>query len=585
MKKKLIPGLLFVFSLAFLPALSGQQDPNTVIATISNEPITTGEFLSSFKKNNQLSKTTPEELREYLDLYINFRLKVKEGLALKIDTSRAFQRELNTYQQQSAQQYLIDKDISDKLMDEALERTKNYVRASHILINCSPTASPKDTLTAYNKAMEVREKIMNGLDFNEAAVLYSQDMSAREYINPRNNMLQQGNKGDLGYFTVFNMIYPVETAVYNTPVGSVSMPVRSEFGYHLVKVTDKIPAIETIEISHIFIRDSMARNEKMSNETRAKLNDIESKLKAGSSFEDMVKIYSDDTYTKEKDGVVDPFAPNRRAGNYVKTAISLKPGEISAPFALSTGWYIIKLNKINYLEYDQDEASYYTRTRLGRDPRSHLSKQSLVNKLKKEYSFNESGKEAGIKYLQKNLPETTFQSSSADFENLPGIDKQKPLFSFADRQVTVKEFTRYLSRFKGVNMARGYHHFLLERYDAFVEETIIAYEKDHLESKYPEYRELMDEYHQGMVLYEINSQNVWGKAMQDSVGLTDFYESIKTNYPVEGSDPVEYKALGDIRSTVITQYQDYLDKEWIRQLRAKYPVQINEQAFNAIFKK
>lgn len=249
------------------------------------------------------------------------------------------------------------------------------------------------------------------------------------------------------------------------------------------------------------------------------------------------------------------------------------------------GWHIVKLTEITPVTID-DEAKYFIKNKISRDSRSHLSRESLVEKLKIDYNYQENGKKAALKYFKKNLPETYFNSTSRDILELPGIDKLKPIFTFADQQVPAKDFANYISRFQGVNLKEGIMQFVESKYPAFVQEKIIAYENDHLSVKYPEFKELITEYHDGMILYEINSQMVWSKAVKDSVGLAAFYEKIKVNYPVDpAAQPVVFKQMSEIRAIVITQYQDYLDQQWIQELKLKYPVVIKEDVFNSIVKK
>lgn len=580
---------IILFTVTFILFLfySGlaQNETNAVIFTIGDETVTKDEFLFSFLKNNQLSKATPEELRDYLDLYVNFKLKVKEGKLLKIDTSATFQRELASYRQQSAQQYLTDKDVSNHLVEEALDRMKYNIRASHIMVAVDLDAKPEDTLIAYNKAIDIRNRVLNGMSFADAAVAFSDDLSARDTLLQGVKRKQHGNKGDLSYFTVFNLIYPFENGAYNTPVGEISMPVRSGYGYHLIYVQDKIDAIETIEASHIFIADSLGFKNEMTETTKSKLTEIQNRLHAGEDFTVLVAEYSEDLPTKNMGGRLESFAPNRRPGDFVKAAISIRPETVSKPVATVLGWHLIKLHKITHVEMEEHEANYFVKTKIARDQRSHLSRASFVDRLKREYNYNETGKTKAIQFLDKNLPETFFQSTNVSISKLKGITKLKPMATFADQQITIIDFANYLSRFQGVNLTSTKKSFIEERYEEFVQDRLIAYENSQLENKYPEFKELMNEYCQGMVLYEINSQQVWGKAMRDTAGLALFYETVKTDYPAEPNDSIQYKPLQEIRAAVVSRYQDHLDRLWIDELKVKYPVVINEDVYNSILKK
>lgn len=562
------------------------QNDNAVLMTVGNETITKDQFVKAYQKNNLLSTATEKDLREYLDLFINYRLKVQDAESMQLDTAEAFVKELGSYKNQSAQPYLVDTEVSDFLLNEAYERSKYQVCASHILVRCEPNASPKDTLEAYRKIMNVYDKIMGGLDFHDAAALYSEDESARDYTNPQTHKLVPGNRGRLGYFSVMEMIYPFETAAYNTPVGTVSKPVRTQFGYHLVYVLDKVPAMAKIHVAQIFLKDTTALSiYAPSKDIKSKLDEIQNKYKAGASFESLVEAYSEDVATKTKGGKMDPFVPSRRPGNYVAAAIKLKPGEISEPVPTTIGWHILKLDSIEYAVVNE-EGKYLLKNRLSRDQRARKSRESLIEKLKVQYNYEEKGKAAAMKFFSKNVPASYFQSTALDIESLNGLAKLKPICTFADQTVSAKDFAHYVSRFQGSQLKGTVADFLNQIYPNFINEIIIRYEHDHLMDKYPEYKDLVSEFHDGMLLYEINSQKVWNAAIQDTVGLENFYEKIKKEYPVENpNDSIQYKPMEEIRAIVVSRYQEFLDNNWIRDLRTKYPVKIDEKVFETILKK
>lgn len=560
------------------------QSNSDILMKVGNEKVSKGEFVSAYQKNNLISEASEKDLREYLELYANYRMKVQEAESLRMDTSVAFQRELSSYKNQSAQQYLTDAEVTDQLLNEAYERSKYQIRASHILLRCLPTAQPKDTLAAYHKALQIRNEILNGLDFAEAAVKYSEDESARDFVNPQTKRFHYGNKGDLGYFSVMEMIYPFETGAFNTPLGQVSMPVRTQFGYHLIYVRDKVPAMAKIFISQIFINDSLALRGEARPEIKAKLAEIQTALKTN-SFEEVVMQFSEDVASKEKQGRMDPFTPNRRPGDYVAAAIKLKPGQHSEPVASLLGWHILRLDSIVYSTVNE-ETRFMLKNKLSRDARSQKSKASLLNKLKKEYNYSEKGKAAAMKFFKKNLPESYFQSTRVAIDSLKGIEKLKPMCTYADQKITAVEFARFVSRFQGTQLNVPVENFLEQIFQKLVGDKMLQYENTQLTNKYPEYRELVKEFHDGMLLYEINAKKVWNAAIQDSVGLERYYESVKTEYPVaQPNDSLQYKPLSEIRAIIINRYQDVLEQKWLQELKAKYPVVVDEQVFKSILKK
>jgi peptidyl-prolyl cis-trans isomerase SurA len=560
------------------------QNKNNVLVTIGNDTITVDEFAKAYGKNNNLATATEKDLREYLDLFINFKMKVKEGELLQLDTSRQFKMELKQYQNQSAQQFLVDKEVTKELEDEVLTRAMSDIRASHILVNCSEMAKPQDTLAAYNKIMSIRNEIMSGsISFADAAVKYSDDPSARDMVNPQTQRLHPGNKGDLGYFTVFDLIYPFESVAYNTPVGQVSQPVRTQFGYHLIYVLDRIDAIQEITIEQVYISDSLAKNGNKLPTTTYKLAAAQQALQSGTSFGDVARQYSEDSDVAVTGGRQEPFAPNRRQGDFVKAILSLKTGEVSQPIASQNGWHLIRVVDIKPFVLD-DDSRYSLVNRISRDSRSFKSKDAFIAKLKKEYNYKEPGRAKAMKTFLKNMPAEFFQSKESDLTSTKGIEKLPPMATFADEEVTAEEFAKFINRFRGMRLSKEeFSPFLEERFDLFVKDKITRYENAHLLEKYSDLRDLVQEFHDGMVLYEINTTKVWAAAVQDSVGLEKFYVENSNRY----LDPTtqQPKPLTEIRAIVITDFQEYLDKQWILELREKYQPAINEKALSTLIKK
>lgn len=577
--KKILLGFLLVASFCGLRA----QNDN-VLLIIGKDSITADEFLRTYGKNNNVATATESELRDYLDLFINFKLKVKEGELLQLDTARKFKMELKQYQNQSEQQYLVDKEVTKDLEDEVLAHAMYNIRASHILINCSENAQPKDTAVAYAKALSIRDEIMSkSITFADAAVRYSDDPSARDMVNPQNQRAIAGNKGDLGYFTVFDLIYPFEVAAYNTKVGEVSMPIRTQFGYHLIYVQDRINSVQEISIAQIFISDSLAKNGGQTESTKGALANAQKELANGVAFEDVAKKYSEDKNVAETGGKQEPFAPNRRQGDFVKSILDLKVGEISKPIATQNGWHIIQLIEVKPFVIDED-SRYNLINRISRDSRCNKSKESFIAKLKREYDYAEPGRSKAIKTFLKNMPAEFFQSKETDLTKIKGLEKMKPMVTFADVTVTAEEYAKYLNRFKGMRLTQNeFESFLQERFDMYVQEKIVRYEKSQLTDKYSELRDLIQEFHDGMLLYEINTTKVWAAAVQDSLGLVEYYNTHADKYLDKNTQ--QPKPLSEIRAIVITDFQEYLDEKWIQELRKKYQPYVNEKVFSSLIKK
>ena len=274
-------------------------DEKFPVFSFGDEMVYNDEFMRVFNKNKRdKAKPTKQEIDEYLDLYIKFKLKVKEAYALKMDTMPSFKTELAGYRTQLAQPYLTDKTVTENLIKEAYQRSQQEVRASHLLINCALDAKPSDSLAAYQKIMGLRNRIVKGESFNTVASQFSEDPSAK------------ANEGDLGYFSAFQMIYPFENAAFSTPIGEVSMPIRTQFGYHLVYVADRRKALGDIKVGHIMIK---YYNPTQIDSTKERIDAVYAKLKAGADWGTTVQEFSEDFNTNSKDGELSWF--NRTTAN------------------------------------------------------------------------------------------------------------------------------------------------------------------------------------------------------------------------------------------------------------------------------
>jgi peptidyl-prolyl cis-trans isomerase SurA len=573
---------LTICLLTFLVAISA-QDINTPLFKVGNDAVTAAEFIKTFNKNNSFSKATESELREYLDLYISFKLKVRDGIDSKIDTTSSFQAELAAYKKQSAQPYMIDKVVTEQLIKEAIERSKFMVLASHILIFCDADATPKDTLATYQKALDIRKKILSGdISFSDAAVEFSEDPSARDEVT-KTGRIRRGNKGDLEYFTAFDLIYPFETTAYNTPVGEHSMPVRSKFGYHIIWVHDKTPYVSNVEISQISLLDTAARHGRISPNVKEKLDLIEKAINSGEDFGSIAEKFTDDPSSKTNGGKVDPFTPTRGRlpGSYVKQVIALEKEQISKPISSAIGWHIVKLDEITKPEFKDEELRLNVIPKVQKDSRSSKSIESFVTKLKKEYKYSEKGKDAAFKSLLKEINKINEIPEENQLLAIPEIKKLKPLAKYANQTITAKEFIHFLNRFTGIDLNHQAGKFLAEYFDNYAKEHVLKYELEHLETKYPEYQELVNEYHHGMILFEMNNERIWSESLRDTAQMEIFYENNKRLYSDAHGNPKPFK---EVKSTVLTDFQNDMEIKWLNGLKKRYPVWINEDLFKAIVK-
>jgi len=487
------------------------QDKNSTVLTVDGEPTTLEEFENIFRKNNRDSVITAQSLDDYMELFINFKLKVKEAREAGLDTVKKFKTELDGYRAQLARPYLTDSDKLNDLMKEAYEHYKQEVHAAHILIKLDANAAPSDTIKAYAKIMAIRERISKGEDFISLAKASSEDPSAKD------------NGGDLGYFTAFQMVYPFEKAAYETGVGQVSMPVRTRYGYHLIYVFDKRQARGEMHVAHIVVKPKSEANSEANAET--KVQEIYQKLVSGeATFEELAAKYSDDPTSAKKGGELPWFGTGKMVIEFEDAAYALKNnGDFSTPFKTAFGWHIIKRLEYKALvSYESMEKDL--KAKVSKDTRAEQTKKSFIEKLKKEYAYNINDAELA-KLIEK--------ADSNVFQGKVYVHKkslEKPLISMNGLVISVSDFNEYM-RTKGQakpTMSPG--DYLRASVNKLGEDKLLQLEDSKLESKHTPFRLLMKEYREGILLFEMTDQMVWSKAVKDTAGLSAFYEANKGNF-------------------------------------------------------
>ena len=512
MKKRifLALGLVFAFQAA-------AQKDETVLE-IDGKKVSKTEFLQIYLKNNNAPKYDKASLDEYMELFKKFKLKVAEAEALGYDTIPKLKKELDGYRRQLSQPYLVDSTQNSALVKQAYERMKTEVRASHILIRLDENATPEDTLRAWNKIMALKKRIENGEDFNTVA----------RGPNGSDDPSAQRNAGDLGYFTAFQMVYPFEEAAYTTPVGKISDPVRTRFGYHILKVVDQRPARGTMKAAHIMVATGKDASSEEIASAQKKIEEIYQKLKQGTSFEALASEFSDDNQTAEKGGVLPLFGTGtttRMVPEFEEAAFKLKKdGDYSEPVKTDYGFHIIqRLEWTNLRSFDDMKKEL--QGKVNKDERSMKTQNSFVNKLKKEYGFKDSYAKTA-KWFEQNLDSTYFLGKW----NADAFTSNKTMFTLGKQTFTQQQFADYLE--KNYNKARkgDAQTTVKKQYESWQRGEILAYEEKQLDRKYPEFKALMQEYHDGILLYEIMTDKVWNKAIRDTAGLRVYFEQNASNY-------------------------------------------------------
>ena len=519
---------LLVLLAVMMPAmLFAQGWKSKTLITIGDRNISAKEFMEVYKKNNVKNDVIDKKsVDEYLEMYTNFKLKVIEAENLKMDTLPKFVKEYEGYREQLSKPYFSSEAATESLIEEAYERMQWDINAAHILVRCDVNAVPADTLKAYNKAMELRKRILNGEDFNDVAVEASDDPSAKgmEEI-PGKQRAIKGNRGELGYFTVFDMVYPFETGAYNTKEGQISMPVRTDFGYHIIKVNSKTPACGVIRAAHIFLVVNDNDPDKTDSIVRVKAFNIYNEIdKDGKNWDFIVRKYSDDKGSSQNGGMLTPFRVNQIVPEFIGAIKSLQPDEFSEPVKTSYGYHIVKLigtSGIAPLDKERDNIT----KRVEKDMRAKVSEEVVLKRIMKEDKFKENikVKDAFIATIDSTLKEGNYVMAA-------GVDTTKVLFKFGKEKYTIADFANYIKKHQEKQPFLSSASYAYKLYDSYLKESAFAYENAHLEEKYPDFKVLVQEYHDGILLFDLMDKEVWKKAEQDTLGLESFYEQHKDEY-------------------------------------------------------
>ncbi|MBN8652399.1 MAG: peptidylprolyl isomerase [Cytophagales bacterium] len=632
-------------SILFSVSLQAQQKKPAApkpLFTAGGAGVSTDEFTYTYRKNHQNNPQdfTEEKVNEYLQLFINFKLKVAEARFRGLDTTAKFNTEFKTYREELKKPYRAEEDALEKLVQQTYPRLTEEVRAAHILISVNEEATPADTLAAYQKTADLRKRIVAGEDFEKLAREFSQDPSGKV------------NGGDLGYFTALQMVGPFEEAAFSTPVGNISSIVRTRFGYHIIKVKDRKPSRGEVEVSHILLRAGGDEGA-----LRSKAFSVHDQLRGGRSWDEVCKEFSDDKNTSEQGGRLRPFGVGALASvpEFEAMAFSMQqPGEISDPFQSALGWHIIRFErKIPLPSLKEMDASL--RRRLGRDERVQQSQQAQKTARRKKFQFVEQHET-----LEKILAKADSSLTKANWTYKPeGALGAQQLFSVSNNPYTVNQFVSFVQKNqKATRLApRAYAQQL---YDEWTEEKIQTAEEEKLKQENPDFKNLLTEYYEGILLFEIMEKEVWNKASEDTVGQKKFYETNTNKYQAGDRVEARYFATNDkkiisetlakinkgdtlsaadlrkfksvqnfrtyekkdskvidqvtwvsglheadvdglhylveikrlvppgakefieARAQVISDYQDELEKQWVAGLRQKYPVKINKKGKKAV---
>lgn len=499
----------------FWTSLLYSQSGDPVLFTIDGQSVQASEFSYIYAKNNRDDADfTEKSLREYLELYTKFKLKVREAYAMGLDTLTQLQTELAGYRKQLADSYLTDKEITDRLVTEAYNRMQEDVQVAHILIKTNPNVAT-DTMAAYTKIQAAYKRLLAGEAWDLVVKQTSEDNPTKE------------TGGDLGYVTALlpNGFYAFESAAYETPVGKYSMPIRTTLGYHVVKVNSKRPARGELDIAHILLRGKADGSDDKAVKTR--IDAIYTQLVAGERFEEVAKKISEDKATAERGGAIGPIAINQYEKSFEDAVFALtNDGDYTAPVRTRLGWHIIKRTR-KRPTLTLEQAKRKIETQISRDERITFARQTMVARIKKDagYARDESVYNQFVSLAGADLQTYKWQ--------VPEIATATIMTLGGDKYTNI-DFGNYIRNNARIRMGlpKGTPNAEIfdKVYTEFVNEKALFFEERNLAEKYPEFKSLMREYEEGILLFEATKINVWDKASKDSTGLDAFHAAHRNDY-------------------------------------------------------
>ena len=535
--------LLICFNVSF-----SQLYKNDILFEVNDSIILTEEFHRVYNKNIELiDEINQKDFESYLDLFINYKIKLAEAYDLGLHEDPKYKSELNKYAKQLQNTYLTDKDTEEKFLKEAYERTKFEVNVSHVLIKFDE--NNYDTIQVYNKLKSLKNAFLNS--------------SVDDFIKNHN----QDNKmivENLGYFSAFKMIYDFENIAYQTPVGQVSEPFRTRFGFHILKVNDKRNSLGEITVGHIMTYKNKA-------DAFERIKNISDSLKSGLSFEYLAKKYSEDKNSSFKGGRLNPFSSGQiNSIPFEKAAFNLSNNdEISNPIETKYGWHIIKLyDKKNVKEFD--EIKFQLLNKLKKSSRFDKVSESFYNFLLKKYKLN---------YENKNLE---YFTSIADTSLLKGdwiipenIEKKKILITVRDKKLRYIDFATFIENNQKSVQTISIKKLVYDLYKKFINYNILEEYKNNLEKENSDYRFVIKEYREGLLLFNLMQDNIWTLKDSDSTNLKKFFNENRN----------KYISFEDDRGKIIGDFQQQKESLWLDDLKSKHKVILNKKNIKRLKKK
>lgn len=550
--------LKFIFSLFFclsLSSINGQIKDKDILFTVDDTPVKAVDFLRVYNKNLDLVKDeSQKDIDEYLRLFINYTLKIKEAKALEYDKMPKYLREFESYKKQLVKNYLTDSNVTEELVREAYDRMSQDVKVNHILIRVPETET--DTTSVFNQMLELRKRFIN------------------EEFDTIKNDIHNGQTvfaEELGYFSGFKMVYAFENVAYNTPIGEVSQPFRTQFGFHVLKVYDKRPSRGEVTVGHIMI----ANNSKDTlTDPATRIQEINSLLKQGENFESLATQFSDDQSSAKSGGKLSPIKSGQLSSiKFEDMAFSIQNmGEITEPFETDYGWHIAKLYEKKPVQ-SFDKIKGRLESQVNRDSRSKIITKSVIRSLKSKYKVQE---DIDLSYFVSIMNDEFFSNKWMIPEDLPN---DRPLIKIGNRQLTYSDFGSYMRKEqKRINEKQSYNGVVENLFDSFLGNEILKYHEENLEYVNEEYAQILAEYRDGLLLFDLMETKIWNAGKQDTLGVQNYYDANKSKYM--WPDRIEaIVASGSNRSVIEEVKKNFESNTDVEQIKAD----VNRNKQNVIF--
>ena len=538
---------LYLFILVFPLITFSQINDQDILFEINNQPVYAEEFIRVYNKNIELiNDESQKDIDNYLELYINYKLKLSDAYLKKLDEKDTYKSELDKYSKQLKSSFLTDKITEEKLILEAYDRTKQEVNVSHILIRIDE--GNNDTIKSYNKVLNLRASLLNN----------NIDSVINTYHNGKDIIIE-----NLGYFSAFKMIYAFENVAYRTRVGEVSMPFRTQFGYHILKVNDKRTSLGEVTVGHIMVS-------KKKPGAKEKIYSLYDSIAKGSNFESLAKKYSDDKNTSFKGGRLNSFSSGQlNSIEFEDMAFSLNDkNEISSPVETKLGWHIIKLYSKSKLKPIEDMKSILS-NKIKRSSRSSIISNSFYQMLLDKYEVNYDNK--NLKYFESIINDEYFKNSWLIPDD---INENNNLITIGNRTYNFLDFATYISENQRKIKSKNKKNIVFSLYKDFINNSIVEIYKSNLENENKDFKYILKEYKEGLLLFDLMQEKIWNVASKDSIKMKKFYESNKSNYTSFEEDKGE----------IIGDYQDFLENNWLKKLRKDNVIVINKRILKRIKK-